>query len=163
MLHEKTAFQFFHTHALCMSVINIKNMPPSEKRKAIQEPLYALFRQLFKGPLYETPDFCFQKCIDDTAEIFKVAFSFESNQLIGASVLKIIPTDEIYDGKLVSLLEITAGYLPEFRGNRHLTQFVLQEMIEYKRNNPEKLLCFCDLITSPLSYAIFQDYFAYIQ
>ena len=133
-------------------------MSPFKKRKTIQEPLYTLFRQLFKGPLYETPNFCFQKCVDDTAEIFKVSFSVELNKLVGASVLKIIPTEEIYEGKCVSLLEVTTGYLPEFRGRRQIAQFILQEMIHYKRNNPQKLLCVCDLMTSPLSYAIFFNY-----
>ena len=139
-------------------IVDIKNMPPLEKQQTIQAPLYHLFRQLYKGPLYETPDFCFQKCIDSEADIFKVAMQFESDKLVGASVLKIIPTNEIHDEKRVSILEVTSGYLPEFRGNLNITQFVMGEMIEYKRENPTRLLCLCDLMTSPVSYMLFLNH-----
>lgn len=130
-------------------------MAVSEKRETIQKPLYALFRQLYKGPLYETPDFCFQKCVDNEAEVFKVGMQIEEGVLVGASILKIIPTTEKYDGKLVSLLEVTSGYLPAFRSNLNITPFVFGEMIAYKRKNPDKLLCLCDLMTSPVSYMLF--------
>lgn len=138
-----------------VKIIDILNMSAAEKEQCVQAPLYQLFRKLYKGALYDTPDFCFQKCVDPSAIVFKVIMHFEAQVLSGATVLKIVPTNEMHDGKNVSLLEVTSGYLPSCRGNRYVTQFVLDEMIDYKRKNREKLLCFCDLMTSPVSYSYF--------
>lgn len=141
------------------TIVDIQSLTSTQLMQDIQLPLYQLFRQLFSGPLYETPDFCFQKCVATNADVLKISMHHDDqHNLVGATILKIIRTDEIFENKTISIMELTSGFLPTIRGNRFLTEFVLSELINYRRKNPDILLCCFDLMTSPISYSIFFNY-----
>ena len=67
-------------------------MDPEERKSKVQHPLYLLYKQIYKGPNYDTPDFCYKKLEKDSPDVEEVWAELcynEENQLVGGATAKV--------------------------------------------------------------------------
>lgn len=138
-------------------VYDMKSFPEEDKENLLFYPIYNLFKKLYKGHLYDTPDFCYKKMKFDSPsveEIYVLLMYDNAYELLGVSILKF----HIFDFKenlKIGVFEGTNGYLvrslPVYK--KFFIETIRQKSIKY----PNIPFYYFGLLTSPSSYIVFTD------
>ncbi|KJE98048.1 hypothetical protein CAOG_08085 [Capsaspora owczarzaki ATCC 30864] len=142
-------------------ILDIRGMDDETKKHVIQAPMYQLYKQIYRGPRYDTSAFCDKKFVDELADCFVVGMAFifvappagqarSTRRLVGGAYMKVRPL--VHANQQLGIVEMTSGYLSEFRGKNVTTVFSMTTLRTYQREHPERSLYFFDLLTSSITY-----------